>query len=177
MATERSRISLIKLSLWLIGATALSMIGLRAAADNSSGKRTIYVTKTASVRISNLSDIVFPTDAFAPSPQEISVCVFSNSGAAFHVIGTSANAGSGKMNLRAGGRDINYVAEWIPDKGASVTLVSGVATPPLTGADQSSPTCGSGTNARLRISLDPVSYSQVPSGNYSDTLSLTITPN
>ena len=170
---------------YLIGACGL--IVLFAALINSVGatagtftdSRNVFVSKTASVRISNLSDIVFPPSTNAPTSMEISICVYSNSAGDFDVTATSQNAASGGMNLRSGSRDIHYIAEWASgsDRGQGILLQSGVTSKTLTGADQSSPSCNSGPNARLRITLDPVSYAQAPVGNYADILSLTIAPN
>lgn len=155
----------------------LILTGGSSWADTSNNAKSVTISKTASVLISNLSDIIFPPSAAVPPAQSIAVCVYSNNGGQYRLTAVSANASDSAMRVKSGSAFIVYDAIWTTAGAGAIGLQSGVATPLMNGADQASPSCNGSTNARLQIALDASTYQAAPLGAYVDILSITIAPN
>lgn len=164
----------------LVAAAVIAAAALAPAfaADEANLNKFLLIRKAAAVRISNLQDFIFPASLTAPSPLEDTVCIYSTEDGRYQVTATSGNASGTQFRLRSGTGSIAYTVRWFDGSGGGTAydLMSGRASQVLSGADRRNPDCGGGTNARLRIALDPASYEAVPPGTYSDTLTLMVAP-
>ncbi len=143
----------------------------------STGSADVRAEKESAVSITGLNDIVFAASATTPAPLADPVCVFSNPGS-YTVNVSSANAAGGTYRLSSGSGFINYSVSWFNagSGGATVALTSGTASPSITGADQTSPTCGGGDTARIQVTIDPATYISAPAATYTDTLTIIVSP-
>jgi spore coat protein U-like protein len=135
------------------------------------------------VMISGLSDynfgIVIPGNQTERITQ--TVCIYNSANSDYEITANSANAANNSFYmLRAGGSNtIEYRVRWDGPKGGYKTLTPAV-TQAFDGAITSSTSCA-GVAAKkmpqLRIEIDSGWLSPMPaSGNYSDTLMLTVAP-
>jgi len=162
---------------WGLFLCALTL-SLPASADSSVKAKAIRTSKTASARISHLSDIIFDSSAAMPGARQIEICVFANSGGIYRLTAVSGNAQGTSLRLRSGGTYITYYADWFAGLAnpTPTRLSSGLATGLLGGADALDESCRGSTNARLQISLDPQSFAAAPAGTFVDTLSISVVP-
>lgn len=148
----------------------------------SSGTSDVSVTKENTALITGVDDIAFGTLGILPTPAvEISaMCVYAASAGAYGITISSGNGGF-TMNETSGGT-LAYSVRWADSSGVLAAVADGVATTALLGSstelDCASTTAGGvpNSNAILEVTIANTDYNAAPAGDYTDTLTLLITP-
>ncbi len=156
-------------------AFAILLTGSPAAPATAEADRDVQIRKLDAVRISGLSDFIFPVSMETPAPLTDQVCVFSTASGRYQITATSANASGRDFRLAGDGGIIVYHVAW-RGTGGYEELDSGRASDTMGGGSRTSPSCGGGTNASIRVSLDPATYAAALPGIYADTLTITVAP-
>jgi spore coat protein U-like protein len=164
----------------LIGAAGLATLPASAATQGSKGQNssgTVGVSATIEqlVQISDLDDFSFGTvDGTQEVTQTDGVCVWSNTGG--YEVSASSSSGGG-TNFQMDGPDnatLNYNVAWNHSNGAnngtSLDSAQQISGKPFNGG----PNCGGNTNATLLVTLP--TQSDVTAGSYSDTLTISVSP-
>ena len=170
-------LAIIVLTGFLAGSAIAAIQG--TLGTTSQGSVTINASKANSVMISGLADITFPGSATTvPAKINQSACIYSTSGT-YTIQATSGNPLSTIFRLKNGTANyINYAVSWVnaTTAGTAIPLNSGAASLPLTGANTTSTSCASGTNARFEVTIDSATFLAAPAGGYTDTLTLVLAP-
>lgn len=151
---------------------------------SSSGTTEISITRDPSagpgpgIRISNLNDFDFGILAGSPISLADEICIFSSTGNYEITTYSLHNDGTGGHQLKDTGTTntfINYDVGWDDLQGNGfLDIDHGVTAGNLSGADNTDLDCGNGTTALLRITINPLDFSNATFGiRYSDTLTIT----
>lgn len=137
------------------------------------------------MQISNLSDLTLPVWSLGdPAPQAtMDICIYGlNLPALLNYAITVSSSPSG-FNLSNGAQQLPYSLYW-SDAGAGslgsslgTQLADGVK---LTGRSNHNillANCGGSPNARLTLKITQAAMTSIPSGTYSGTVTLLLTPN
>jgi spore coat protein U-like protein len=146
---------------------------------SSTGDLDISMTKGDEVRISNLSNINFGSNNNTPAGQTLDVCIYSSTGS-YDITATSSNGNGTTFRLANGGASsfIEYDVQWNNTASGNngTDLNNAVTSGVFTGANTTQNDCGGGVNSRLFVDVVNSSFNAAPSDNYTDTLTLVITP-
>jgi hypothetical protein len=152
-----------------------------AASDGSFGLISIASTEISLIRgdtaqASGLDDIVLaPWSQGQPPPVgSATACIYSGTGA-YQVSASSANGAGTRFRLSSGASFINYGVHWNDGLSGLTRLGNGT---PLTGlvGDATSTNCGGSNPATIQVRINRPQIETAPTGNYSDTLTVIITP-
>lgn len=178
----------LKLALATVGLALASPAALTATDGTigltSTGTTVISVTKGDGVQISNVSDVLFGATATTPAPQNMDSCIYSTSGD-YNVEAQSLNTNGSNFRLTDGAATpsfINYTLQWDDTVSAATgtPLAESTVVTGFTNAFTADPTCGGGASGRLIVTLQgggAGGFNQAPTGAYSDTLTLIVSPN
>lgn len=146
----------------------------------SSGQVAVSITIPALVQISELTPITLAPTSFGSAVSgNTTACIYSNVTAGeYFVTATSANATTGTFNVKSGANLIAYSAYWNNAQAATPTtsLTSGAKTAGITNGSTTSLTCNGTPNANFNVSFNATQVAGAPSGTYTDTVTLLITP-
>ena len=156
-----------------------------AGAAHAATNGTLGATSTGSVdinavipnlaQISGLDDINLGTWSGADLSGSDQFCVFSST-RSYTITATSGNGTGATFRLKdAGTNFIAYTVSWTDSAPATTALTSGTAS----GAQATSATsvnCGGADNTTVSVNVPSANIASVPAGNYSDTLTLLVTP-
>jgi len=175
----------------IVALTALAP-GSRAATEGTLGSTStctlnFSVTMPARADITNLTDLSLSGWVAGDGAVTLSedVCVYSTRPSGGYTVLANGSGTGGAFTLNNGSSNMAYTTTWnsggvnnLTDTGISLTAntVSGA----LTGAATDSSSCNGshpGPTARLIIGVSESAISSAPSGAYTGTLTLTITPN
>ncbi len=148
----------------------------------STGTSDISVTKENTALISGIDDIAFGTLGLLPTPavETSAMCVYSANAGAYGITISSGN-GAFTMNEPNGGT-LAYSVRWADSSGILAAVTDSTPTTTLLGSstelDCASDTAGgvANSNAILEVTIVDTDYNAAPSGDYTDTLTLLITP-
>ncbi len=149
----------------------------------SSGTSDVSVTKENTALITGIDDIAFGTLGFLTAPEVLtsSMCVYAANAGAYNITVSSLNGGF-VMNAAVGTGTLAYTVRWADRTETLAAVTENVALTTLTGSatelDCGADTAGgvANSNAILEVSIDDAAYNAAPTGVYSDTLTLLITP-
>lgn len=146
--------------------------------NSSTATSEITLEKASEVRISNLSDINFGSNVTSPDARHTDVCIYSSTGS--YDVTASSGAGQGsKFYLSNGaGAKIEYDVEWNDEASGNSgqNLNHGQVSNEQSGANTSQHDCGGSVNARMFVEVKESSFRSAPADNYSDTLTLVVSP-
>jgi hypothetical protein len=177
-----------------IGAISMMSTGVALAATDgaiglsSTGTVDISVNKGNVVRVSALVDFITPVWSVGDGDinQTQNVCVYANNaGGDYQVRLTSGNALGPQWRLSNGlGDFIAYAVAWVDSAGGTFAgstagpgFGSGVLSVNQDNGDQNDPDCGGGPTATLALEILSGNLTPAPNGSYTDTLTVTVTPN
>jgi hypothetical protein len=156
----------------------------------STGTSNLSITVGNAAQISNMNDFALGLWAGGNVTAADSVCVYTNTaGGGYTITPSSANAGgTGLFRLTNGAAAyLPYAVGWTGVSnsnfaastcvgGGGACAGSGVVSAGQTGADTTSRTCGGGTSATLSVELLATDLSAAAPGNWTDTLTIVVTP-
>lgn len=168
--TKKALITTVLLSSTASWAATQGVLG-----SSSSGDLVISVRTIDQISISGLKDIVLAQDATGNFIGQSGACVYRNATGTYSIraLGSGNNS---SFELSDGGAntiayDLNY------DDGNGAMAMSPATT--LRGrynANTSAPDCEGDSNGTISVSVAQADISAVPAGNYSGTLTLTVSP-
>ncbi len=128
------------------------------------------------IQISRLDDVTLTYTPGSNATNSEDFCVYTNAASGtYNVTATSANAAAGVFRLASGANFIPYALDY-----ETVTLTSGVNSNnggAGYAANTTSNNCGASDNATVDITVTEADILTQPSGNYSDTVTLLVSPN
>jgi len=155
-----------------LAASLVAFAGTAIAAQDglldteSVGTADVLIVKQNAVQLTDLDDLDFGAPQLVAADLTVSdgVCVFSTT-TGYSVEATSANA----FSMVSGADAMAYDIAW---NGVNIesTAVTGVG-------DPASLTCGGATNAVILVTVAAADFNGANPGNYSDTVTLTVSPN
>jgi len=164
----------------LIGALLAPTTSL-AATDGafglvSQGSTDISIIRGDTAQASGLEDIVLApwTEGSTPPRGTATACIFTSTGS-YQVSATSSNGTGTAFRLTSGTAFINYAVRWNDGVGGLQQLSNGVPLSGLVG-DSTSPNCSGANPATIQVNITRARMSAAPTGSYSDTLTVMITP-
>ncbi len=163
-------------------ATSLFSTGFTATqgtlGPTSTGTVNISLTIPQLVKISGLSDIALGTISGAPVSGNTTACIYSNNSGNYAVTVTGSGAG-GAFTIAgpspATTSTIAYTADWIANS-ITAPLTAGTKLTGRTGANTTSVNCAGGSNATFSVTFSEAAITAVPSGAYSGTATILISP-
>ena len=179
--------------------TAAAMAGISAFAGeayaategtlntSSTGSLNFTVSKPARANITNLSDLQLPGWIAGDGAVALTedVCIYSTRpSGGYTVLATGDGAGEA-FTLSNGSANIAYTVEWNAGgvgnlSSGGVSLSSNAVSGGLTGAATDSSSCSGaipGPTARLIVGISEPEMARAPSGSYTGSLTLLVTPN
>lgn len=140
----------------------------------SAGESIVTVIKDNAVMITDVADLDLGTLSSTATDLVAfdDVCVF-NSTATYEIAVTSTSAAFELSDGLAG--TIPYALTWADDSAVPSALTYGTTSAGLIG-DRTSTNCGGGTNATFTVSVLAADFNNAAPGTYTDTLTLTISP-
>lgn len=144
-----------------------------AAGLTSVGDLIVSITKGELVRISQLSDLLFPPTATAVAnlTQTDTVCIYSTTGG-YNITATSPQAFGAQLRMNDGGtNNMNYALDF-----GGTGLPHGTNVTGFLGANTTDDLCSGGTNASITATILMADFNTAPGGAYSDTVTLTFAP-
>ena len=163
---------------------ALALLGpatTHAATDGALGLSSVGSTEISIVRgetaqASGLEDIVLApwTEGDTAPRGTANACIYTSTGS-YQITASSSNGAGGNFRLTSGTAFINYRVRW-NDGVSGLTLLSNGT--PMTGfvGDSTSLNCGGANPATIQVNIRNAAISAAPTGAYSDTLTIMITP-
>ncbi len=153
----------------------------------STGKKTITINVKKKIKISGLEDVEFGDWKIGDGDQinENQICIYSNSASGYQVIANSTNSDVDGEFAMTSDTDtkIKYELKWYDNTANSLTpegilLTEGSATTEFFNAERYSVDCASGKNSKLELKIASSDLEQVQGSEteYSDTLTLTVSP-
>lgn len=166
---------------------ALAAIGLLvpstggAATDGafgltSTGTADISIIRGETAQASGLEDIVLApwTEGDTAPRGTATACVYTSTGS-YQISASSSNGAGGNFRLTSGTAFINYRVRWNDGTSGLTLLSNGTPTGGFVG-DSSSLNCGGANPATIQVNITNAAISAAPTGTYSDTLTIMITP-
>jgi len=145
-----------------LGATSTGSVDINAVIPNLA-------------QISRLDDINLGSWSGADLNGADQFCVFSST-RSYTITATSANGTGATFRLKdAGTNFIAYNVSWTDSTPAVTALSSGSASA-AQATSATSVNCGGADNTTVTVNVPSANISSVPAGNYSDTLTLLVTP-
>ncbi len=145
----------------------------------STGTLDITLTVDPLVMVSGLSDITLQTVNDDDLQGVVNtVCVYSNTSSGYLVTASSANETGTTFRLKDGGTNyIPYTVTWNDDND-DLALDEGVQSEAQTNANSTTTDCssGDGSNASITVDVTGANILLVPSGTYTDTLTIIVAP-
>lgn len=179
---------------WLIGATLALFSGATLATNDgglatgsSTGDLDISVEIPDLVQITGLNNIDLGTYSGSNLSGEDQVCVYRNGSGEYEITFTSgsnngapdAASGVAAYELESStGDTIAYTVDFEDSVAGAYTDTSVGINSALTGqtGDDASANCGSGNNAKVRVSVAAATMESAPAGDYVGTLYMTVSP-
>ena len=146
----------------------------------STGDLEITVNIDDAVRISSLNDLTATFDGTNNVVLSDTACIYRN-GTGLYEITATGDGGSGTdFSITDGSSTpIAYTVNWNDEAvaGLGVPVTSGVAVTGQTGADDSSPTCGTtGLNSAVEVTVLAADLLTAPSSTLAGTLFINVAP-
>jgi len=105
------------------------------------------------------------------------MCVYRNGTGSYKVKLTSANQSGGAFRLNTGANYITYTVDWTDNGTAGTTAgVTSDVEETGQGGHATSQTCGGSPNANLAVSVAEAALQAAPTGSYTDTVTILVTP-
>lgn len=150
----------------------------------STGTSDVSVTKENTALISGIDDIAFGTLGLLPTPavETSAMCVYAANAGAYGITITSGSGNGAFAMNEPGGGTLAYSVRWADASGTLTAVADGTPTTTLLGSstelDCASDTANgvANSNAILEVTIAEAEYNAAPSGVYTDTLTLLITP-
>lgn len=147
----------------------------------SEGKLDVLLELGKVIQISKLADIDFNTvtpDANADLVASDSFCVYSNSAVGTYKITSTSTQGTGTDFAMKHGSKTDTLPYTLTMNGGAgkKPLTSGTISTDSFAANGTAFDCGTSTNATLEATVLAADLASRPSGSYSDTLTLLVTP-
>ena len=152
-----------------------------AATDGAFGLISQGSTDTSIIRgdtaqASGLDDIILaPWSQGDPSPRgTATACIYTSTGS-YQISASSSNGAGTAFQLSSGTSFINYTVSWNDGVSGLQRTFNGT---PLTGlvGDSTSANCGGANPATIQVNILRSNMQGAPTGTYSDTLTVMITP-
>lgn len=179
-----------KLRLAMAAATLLATAGTATAATqgtlgtgSSTGSMDLSVTISESLRITGLADAALGTyGGTGDLTQDTDVCVYTNDSTGDYQITADNLANSGNFEITNANSDaLAYTVAWNDATGTTgqAALTANVALAAQTGADTASDDCSTGASmtSNIEVTFAEAALQAAPSGAYTGTLTLVVTPN
>lgn len=166
-------------SMGLAAAPVFSTTSDGSLGGTSEGNVDVLLNLGKMIQISSLTDIDFTTVAPNADAQASDLfCVYSNTSVGTYKITSTSTEGSGSdFALKHAGSTATLPYTLTMDDGSGQkSLVSGTESTDSFAADGSAFDCGGSTNATLEATVLGADLASRPSGSYSDTLVLVVTP-
>lgn len=153
----------------------------RAATDGALGLSSVGSTEISIIRgetaqASGLEDIVLApwTEGDSAPRGTATACIYTSTGS-YQISASSSNGAGGRFRLTSGTAFIDYRVRW-NDGVSGLTLLSNGT--PVAGfvGDSTSLDCGGANPATIQVNINNAAISAAPTGAYSDTLTIMITP-
>ncbi len=142
----------------------------------SIGSTDISIIRGETAQATGLEDIILApwTEGDTPPRGTATACIYTSTGT-YQVSATSSNGVGGNFRLTSGAAFINYRVRWNDGVGGLTLLANGT---PQTGfvGDSASQNCGGANPATIQVNITNAAISAAPTGSYSDTLTVIITP-
>jgi len=130
----------------------------------------------ADVRISNMDNLGLGSwDGSGDVNDEDNVCVFNDSGPGY-LITASGSGGGGAYELSNGSEAIQYEVRFKGSSG-SFTSIGANSSHSFSAADETDSSCGGGTNASIRVTVQESELLKAHKGSYSGSLNVQVDPN
>lgn len=165
-----------------LAALALLVPGSATAATDgalglsSVGSTEISIVRGETAQASGLEDIVLApwTEGDTAPRGTATACIYTSTGS-YQITASSSNGAGGNFRLTSGTAFIDYRVRW-NDGVSGLTLLSNGT--PATGfvGDSTSLNCGGANPATIQVNIRNAAISAAPTGAYSDTLTIMITP-
>jgi len=149
---------------------------------SSQGDATLSMDIPQLVRISGIQDINFGNfSGGADLSQDVDVCVYTNLDGGEYRVRASGSGVDNAFDLERDGtgQEVPYVVYWsdtIGTAGDQIALLTGQASVVQDGANTASQNCGGGASANFEVRMTANNLLNVPAGQYSGVLTLTILP-
>lgn len=144
--------------------------------DTSTGTSDISVTITDKAQITGIADIT--ESDYASGGLDISddVCIYTNTATHHYLVTATGDGASNAFTIADGSNTIPYTVRWkaTAGAGAAIALTTATISGQITGATNTYPCVTD--NAAFRIAATHNNIMSVPSGTYTGTLTILITP-
>ncbi len=152
--------------------------GALAATDGvvgstSTGTLDIEVTVADAVRISGLTDITASFDGTNDIVETSDACIYRNAAGGNYAITATGDGAGGAFTIGDGTTDIPYEVRW---DGSATAMTSGTQLTGLSGADETSTSCGGTPNASVEVTILAADLLTVPQTTLDGTLTLVVAP-
>jgi len=165
----------------LVGLALLAPTAASAATDGAFGLTSVGSTDISIIRgetamASGLEDIVLApwTEGDTPPRGTATACIYTSTGS-YQVSASSSNGAGGNFRLTSGASFINYRVRWNDGVSGLTLLANGTPVGGFVG-DSTSLNCGGANPATIQVNISNAAISAAPTGAYSDTLTIMITP-
>ena len=142
----------------------------------SQGSTDISIIRGDTAQASGLEDIILaPWSQGDPSPRgTATACIYTSTGS-YQISASSSNGAGTTFRLSSGTSFINYTVRWNDGVSGLQRAYNGT---PLTGlvGDSTSANCGGANPATIQVNILRSNMQAAPTGTYSDTLTVMITP-
>lgn len=146
----------------------------------STGSSDISVTVPDLVRITGISDRAFGTwNGSSTMDSNDDVCIYTNKAAATYYITATGSGTGGAFELDDGSSNVLPYHVYYNDVTGTtgeVEQTTAIKSAQQSGADTSSQTCGGGNNANYHVRIVNTDLLVVPSGTYTGTLTIVVSP-
>ena len=153
----------------------------QAATDGNLGNVSVGTSQISIIvgdtaQATGFSDIILaPWSSGSPAPVGTSTaCIYTSTGG-YQVTATSANAAGSQFRLAGTSGFVRYFVRWNDGSSGLTPVTNGTPLAGLVG-DATSPTCNGANPATVEVRITNSAISSAGFGQYSDTLTLMITP-
>lgn len=146
----------------------------------STGSLVVTITVPPLLRVTGLADRALGTwNGSSDMNSNDDVCIYSNVTSGSYKVTATGTGTGGAFTLANGGSALPYKVFWNDVTGTTgeVELTAGTALTGQTGYNNTSQTCGGGSNADFHIRILATELSNVPSGAYTGNVSFLIENN
>ena len=148
-----------------------------ALGATSTGTQDVSVIIGDQVKLSGVSSIGLGSYAGSGNvTASDTMCVYRNSTGSYKVKLTSANQNAGAFRMQASGSFLAYAVDWTD--GTPTTTSNVTSDVEISGqvGHSTAEDCGAVDNAQIDVTVAEAALQAAPSGSYSDTITILVTP-